>query len=180
MTRKKDSKEQESGVISDEAESRTEDAARLSEELERARTREDELLRAVAELTNVNRRRKQDMDQVVLFAQESLVRDLLPVLDDLDRAIAASKSREEDAFHSGLRLIRDRLWQVLEKEGLEPIAAKGSPFDPELHDAVAQQPAEGQPAGTILEATVPGYRFRGRVLRHAQVVVAGPREERGS
>jgi molecular chaperone GrpE len=180
MTRKKDSKEEhEAGVISDEAEAgaETPDVARLREELEHARRREDELLRAVAELTNVNRRRKQDMDNVVLFAQESLVRDLLPVLDDVDRAIAASKPREGDAFHSGLRLIRDRLWQILEKEGLEPIEAKGAPFDPELHEAVAQQPAPDKPVGTVLEVTVPGYRFRGRVLRHAQVVVAGSGHE---
>jgi len=181
MNRKKDSKqEHDAGVISDEVEGQTPDAARLQEELERARVREDELLRAVAELTNVNRRRKQDMDQVVLFAQEALVRDLLPILDDIDRALTASKAREGDAFHSGLLLIRDRLWQILEKEGLTPIEAKGAAFDPELHDAVAQQPAKEHPAGTVLEVVVPGYRFRGRVLRHAQVVVAAPRVEESS
>src|SRR5258706_840973 len=155
MNRKKDSKqEHDTGVISDEIEGQALDVAQLREELERARAREDELLRAVAELTNVNRRRKQDMDQVVLFAQESLVRDLLPVLDDVDRAIVASKAREGDAFHSGLLLIRDRLWQLLEKEGLERIEAKGAAFDPELHDAVAQQPTTEHPAGTILEVIV--------------------------
>jgi len=176
MTRKKDHKDEESGVLSEEPRPEGEgadapDAARLREELDRARQREDELLRAVAELTNVNRRRKQDMDTIALAAQESLVRNLLPVLDDLDRALGAAKGKEGDAFHSGLRLIRDRLWQILEKEGLEPIDAKGASFDPELHEAVAQQPGE-QPQGTVIEAVLPGYRFRGRVLRHAQVVVA--------
>jgi molecular chaperone GrpE len=156
-------------------EARPPDDAALREELDRARAREDELLRAVAELTNVNRRRKQDMDSIAVLAQESLVRNLLPVLDDVDRAIAASRGREGDAFHSGLLLIRDRLWQILEKEGLMPIDAQGAPFDPELHEAVAQHPGEDQPQGTVLEVIVPGYRFRGRVLRHAQVVVAGPR-----
>lgn len=173
MNRKKDSKDEpaEAGE-----ESRPSDAsATLREELDRARAREDELLRAVAELTNVNRRRKQDMDSIALLAQESLVRNLLPVLDDVDRAVAASRGREGDAFHSGLLLIRDRLWQILEKEGLEPIDARGAPFDPELHEAVAQHPGQDQAQGTVLEVTVPGYRFRGRVLRHAQVVVAGPR-----
>jgi molecular chaperone GrpE len=169
-------KEKEEGVVEEpgqEAEGLEPD--RLKEELDRARAREDELLRAVAELTNVNRRRKQDMDSIASLSQESLVRNLLPVLDDLDRALAHSKEREGDAFHSGLKLIRDRLWQVLEKEGLEPIDAQDAAFDPELHDAVAQQPSDQLPAGSVVEVTVPGYKFRGRILRHAQVVVAGPK-----
>jgi len=185
MTRKKDYKDEHPEAV-DPAEgsagepgTKVEDPARLAEELARARSREDELLRAVAELTNVNRRRKQDMETIALFAQESLVRNLLPVLDDIDRAIAHSKDRAGDAFHSGLLMIRERLWQILEKEGLEPIQALGAPFDPELHEAVAQQPGGDRPAGAVLEVVVPGYRFRGRVLRHAQVVVAGPRDDSG-
>jgi len=155
-----------------EGDTKVEDPARLAEELERARAREDELLRAVAELTNVNRRRKQDMDLVASSAQESMARSLLPVLDDIDRALLASREREGDPFRSGLLMIRDRLWQTLAKEGLEPIDAKGATFDPEVHEAVAQHPSEDAPPGTVLEVIVPGYRFRGRVLRHAQVVVA--------
>jgi molecular chaperone GrpE len=181
MTRKKDYKDEhpetggEAGV--DQAsETQVENPARLKEELERARGREDELVRAVAELTNVNRRRKQDMESLVLFAQESLVRNLLPILDDIDRALAASKDREGDPFRSGIQMIRERLWKTLEKEGLEMIDALGAPFDPELHDAVSQRPGEDQPPGTVLEVILPGYRLRGRVLRHAQVVVAGPRQ----
>ncbi len=181
MTRKKDSKDEpaEAGAASGAErgpDTKVEDPVRLAEDLERARAREDELLRAVAELTNVNRRRKQDMETIALFAQESLVRSLLPVLDDVDRAVAASKGREGDAFHSGLLMIRDRLWQVLRKEGLEPVEALGAPFDPALHEAVAQQPSQDKPGGTVLEVIVPGYRFRGRVLRHAQVVVANAAE----
>lgn len=182
MTRKKDYKDEnaeaghpEEGSAGEPA-TKVEDPARLAEELARARSREDELLRAVAELTNVNRRRKQDMETIAVFAQESLVRNLLPVLDDIDRAIAHSKDRAGDAFHSGVLMIRERLWQILEKEGMEPIQALGAPFDPDLHEAVAQQPGGDQPPGVVLEVVVTGYRFRGRVLRHAQVVVAGPRD----
>lgn len=151
-----------------------EDPARLLAELTRARAREDELLRALAELTNVNRRRKQDTEASVLTAQESLVRNVLPVLDDIDRALEASKDREGDPFRSGVLLIRERLWRTLEKEGLEEIPALGAKFDPELHDAMAQRPSETHPAGTVIEVLVPGYLFKARVLRHAQVVVAGP------
>ncbi len=189
MTRKKDYKDEHAEAAppaegsTGEPGTKVEDPAKLAEELERARSREDELLRAVAELTNVNRRRKQDMETIALFAQESLVRNLLPVLDDIDRAIAHSKDRAGDAFRSGLLMIRERLWQILEKEGMEPVQALGTPFDPELHEAVAQQPGGDQAAGAVLEVVVPGYRFRGRVLRHAQVVVAAntakDAEERG-
>jgi molecular chaperone GrpE len=101
-----------------------------------------------------------------------MARSLLPVLDDIDRALLASREREGDPFRSGLLMIRDRLWQTLAKEGLEPIDAKGATFDPELHEAVAQHPSDAEPPGTVVEVIVPGYRFRGRVLRHAQVVVA--------
>jgi molecular chaperone GrpE len=174
MTRKKDKDEHpESGVMSEEPEpAPPADIAQLHEELARARAREDELLRAVAELTNVNRRRKQDADTIALYGQENLVRSILPVLDDIDRALAASKDREGDPIRSGVQLIRERLWKTLEREGLEAIEALGAPFDPELHDAVSQQPGGAKPPGTVLEVVVPGYRFKGRVLRHAQVVVA--------
>jgi len=191
MTRKKDYKDErpESGVMSEDPERdrdpgstpgsapNAQDAAELKADLERARAKEDELMRAVAELTNVNRRRKQDMETLVQFGQEALVRNILPILDDIDRALAASKDREGDAFRSGVVMIRERLWRTLEKEGLEAIEALGAKFDPELHEAVAQQPSEKAPPGTVLEVIVPGYRFKGRVLRHAQVVVAGPRQD---
>jgi len=178
MTRKKDYKDEasapETGGSEPALETEPKDPSQLAADLERARAREDELLRAVAELTNVNRRRKQDMETLAQLAQESLVRSILPVLDDIDRALAAAKGREGDPFYSGLVMIRERLWQTLEKEGLEAIDAKGAHFDPELHEAVAQQPSD-EPPGTVLEVMLPGYRFRGRVLRHAHVVVAGPR-----
>jgi molecular chaperone GrpE len=179
MTRKKDYKDEASAPTEPALETETKDPSQLTADLERARAREDELLRAVAELTNVNRRRKQDMETLAQLAQESLVRSILPVLDDIDRALLAAKGREGDPFYSGLMMIRERLWQTLGKEGLEPIDAKGAPFDPELHEAVAQQPGEDEPPGTVLEVVLPGYRFRGRVLRHANVVVAAPRQGSG-
>jgi len=151
-------------------------ASDLAAELERARAREDELLRAVAELTNVNRRRKQEMDTIVQYAEEDLVRNLLPVLDDLDRALQASKDREHDSLGRGVALVRERLWKVLEKEGLEEIDAMGKPFDPELSEAVAQAPSD-RPVDTVVEVVARGYKFKGRVIRHAQVVVARAGEE---
>jgi len=148
----------------------------LITELERLREREDELLRALAEQQNVVRRRRQEMESSVQYAQESLVRDLLPVLDDFERALQAMDETANDSMRTGVGLVYERLIRILTAQGLEPIRPIGEPFDPTLHDAIAQQSAPGKPPGTVIEVAQPGYRLRGRVLRHAKVVVAGSGE----
>jgi molecular chaperone GrpE len=140
-------------------------------ELTRLRAREDELLRALAELQNVNRRRKQEAESAVKFAAEPLIRELLPVLDDFERALRAFPAAD-DPLRAGVALVHDRLVKLLVKEGLEPIRPQGDAFDPELHDAIAHLSIPGATPGTIVEVAVPGYRYRDRVLRHAKVVVA--------
>jgi molecular chaperone GrpE len=130
------------------------------------------LLRALAELQNVQRRRRQEMDQALAYAHEPLVRALLPVLDDLERALAATQGREEDPLAAGVRIVLDQLRGTLERDGLEAIRPANGSFDPQLHDALMQRPGPGMPPHTVLEVVKPGYRYRGRVLRHAQVVVS--------
>ena len=141
-------------------------------EVGRLKAREDELLRALAELQNVQRRRRQEMDQALTYAHEPLVRALLPVLDDLERALAATEGREEDPLAAGVRIVLDQLRATLERDGLEAVRPVNGAFDPNLHDALMQRPAPGLPPHTVLEVVKPGYRYRGRVLRHAQVVVS--------
>jgi len=146
-------------------------------ELERLRAREEELLRAVAEMTNVQRRRKLESEQTVLYASESLVRELLPVLDDFDRALAAMPGSPDEPVRAGIQLVRDRLMKILEREGVVPIRPEGQPFDPNLHDAIGERVAPpGIPPGTVLEVAQPGYMMRDRVLRHAKVIVAGEKD----
>jgi molecular chaperone GrpE len=140
-------------------------------EVERLRAREDELLRAIAEFQNINRRRKQEADAAVRYAAEPFLRELLPVLDDLERAMKAFPDAD-DPLRAGVALVQDRLIRTLEREGLEPIRPVGEPFDPELHDAIAHLPVAGAAPGSVVEVAVPGYRYRDRVLRHAKVVVA--------
>ncbi len=141
------------------------------DELSRLRSREDELLRALAELQNVNRRRKLEAESALRFAAEPFLRELLPVLDDFERTLRALPVGD-DPIRAGVALVHDRLAKILSKEGLEPIRPQGERFDPELHDAIAQLPIPGAEPGTIVEVAVPGYRYRERVLRHAKVVVA--------
>ena len=148
----------------------------LITELERLRSREDELLRALAEQQNVVRRRRQEMESSLQYAQESLVKDLLPVLDDFERALKAMDGATKDSMRAGVALVYERLVRILTAQGLEPIRPLGEPFDPTLHDALAQDPAPDKAPGTVVEVAQPGYRFKGRVLRHAKVVVAGSAE----
>jgi len=152
----------------------------LEAETARLRAREEELLRALAEMSNVQKRRKNETEAALRYANESLVGALLPVLDDLDRALAStpagSGASGADPVRAGVTLVRERLMSVLRQEGLAPIHSKGAPFDPTLHDAISVAPAPaGVAPGTVLEEASVGYRFKDRVLRHAKVVVAeGP------
>lgn len=147
-------------------------------ELNRLRAREDELLRALAELQNVNRRRKQEADTALRFAAEPFLRELLPVLDDFERTLRALPAGD-DPLRAGVALVHDRLAKILEREGLEPIRPQGERFDPELHDAIAHLPIPGAEPGTVVEVAIPGYRYRDRVLRHAKVVVASAPDAAG-
>ena len=172
---KKDSKAGDGDARLKKHESKTGGVEALEEELEHLRAREEELLRAVAEMTNVQRRRKQETEQTVRYAQESLIRELLPVLDDFERALAAMPVAPEDPIRSGVELVQERMAKILEREGLEPIRPAGMVFDPTLHDAIGERPAPpGVTPGTVLDVAQPGYRLKDRVLRHAKVVVAGP------
>ncbi len=160
----------------------TDATTKLEAELARLRAREDELLRALAELQNVNRRRRQEAEAAIRFAAEPLIADLLPVLDDLERALRAVPD-ENDPLRAGVALVRDRLQRMLERAGVAPIRPQGEAFDPELHDAIAHLPVEGVAPGTVVEVAVPGYRYQDRVLRHAKVVVAAevaPSEKGGA
>ena len=171
--------EGEAAPETDGAEGGGADSQRPGSELDRLRAREEELLRALAEMTNVQRRRKLESEQTALYAKESLVRDLLPVLDDLNRALAAMPGGSDDPVRAGIELVRERFLKILEREGVVPIRSEGQPFDPNLHDAIGEgKPARGFPPGTVIEVAQPGYRMRDRVLRHAQVIVAGSPDEK--
>ncbi len=151
---------------------------RLREALE-AKTREadeqrDRYLRAVAEFDNAKKRAAREREDYTRYATESLVREILPVLDNFERALLAARSEPgAAAVVSGVELIQRELLRVLEKVGVTPFASVGQPFDPERHEAVARVPAgPGAPEGTVVDETARGYALHGRVLRPAMVTVA--------
>ena len=110
-------------------------------------------------------------------AHERLVKELLPVLDDLERALAAAEEHEEAKLEEGVRLVHRELADALAREGLAEIETNGV-FDPHVHEALLSQPSD-QDEGSVLEVVQRGYRLGDRVLRPARVVVAAPREDDG-
>lgn len=150
---------------------------RLREAVE-AKTREaeaarDRYVRSIAEFDNYRKRAAREREDYVRFAGESLVRELLPVLDNFERALqAARQDPAAAAVTAGVELIQRELLRVLERAGVTPFSAVGAPFDPERHEAVARVPAAGRPDMTVVDETSRGYLMHGRVLRPAQVTVA--------
>jgi molecular chaperone GrpE len=135
----------------------------------------DLYLRAAAEAENVRKRARRDIESAHTRGVGRLVRELLPALDNFDRALAAAEAAEEDEEHhltKGIRLVQQELLAALTRVGVEPYSPKGELFDPHQHEAVAQQPVEGVPSGTIVEVYQSGYRYNDDILRAAKVVVA--------
>ena len=133
----------------------------------------DRLLRALAETENVRRRAQRDRDESVKFASESLLRDLIPALDNLDRAIDAARTSANDrGIVDGIELIRREFLKVLERHGVTRYSALGQRFDPNQHEAIARVVSADNEPDTVVGETVPGYSLRGRVIRPAQVAVA--------
>ena len=153
------------------------EVARLSEALE-AKSREadatrDRYVRAVAEFDNARKRAVREREELIRGANESLIRELLPVLDNFERALQAARGDAgAAAVTAGVELIQRELLRVLEKFGVTAFSSVGTPFDPERHEAVARVPAEGRPEMTVVGETARGYLLNGRVLRPAMVTVA--------
>jgi len=130
----------------------------------------DRLQRLQAEFENYRKRAARDQQALVTRAHERLVKELLPVLDDLGRALEAAERHEEATLEDGVRLVHRQLVDVLAKEGLEEIETDGA-FDPHVHEALLSQPSEAE-TGTVLEVLQKGYRLGDHVLRPARVTIA--------
>ncbi len=132
----------------------------------------DQLLRAQADLQNFRKRKERETEERVALANARLLLELLPVLDDFERAFAAIPADESNnVWVKGFELIWRKLQAVLEREGVTPIPATG-PFDPALHEAVSHEPDTNVPPGEIIAEVRRGYRLGDRVLRPSQVRVA--------
>jgi len=138
----------------------------------------DRLLRALAEVDNVKRRTQRERDDYVRYANERLIGDLLPILDNFDRALEAARATQEAAkVVDGVALIQRELLKVLERTGVSRYSALGERFDPNRHEATGRVVSAAQPPDTVVAEMAAGYLLNGRVLRPAQVVVAAAPDE---
>jgi molecular chaperone GrpE len=145
------------------------EAALLREELE---AEQNKYLRLLADYDNFKRRAVKDRQDAEKFRSQSLLSDLLPVLDNFERALSVeAKSDEAVSLLKGLEMVRTTLLEAVKREGLEEIKAIGESFDPHIHQAVMQEKDDNAEPGTVLQELQKGYSLKGRVLRPAMVKV---------
>ena len=138
----------------------------------------DRLLRALAEADNIRRRAQRDREEAVRYAAEALVRDLIPILDNLDRAVEAARAAgQTGGIVEGVELVRREALKVLDRHGVTRYGALGQRFDPNRHEAIARVVSVDKEPGTVVNEIAAGYLLRGRVIRPAQVAVAGAPDE---
>jgi len=133
----------------------------------------DRWVRSVADLENFKKRALHEKTRILKYQHEELLKDLLPVLDNLERALGATEnSAVPAAFVEGVEMIAHMLRGVFEKHGVTPVKALGEPFDPAFHEALSQIPSPGVKPNTVVEELEKGYLYRDRLLRPAKVVIS--------
>lgn len=133
----------------------------------------DTLLRKVAEFENFKRRNENEQINLIKYAAEPFVKNILSVYDDLERSlIHIDEPNNFESTKKGLQLVFEKFTKILESQGVKKIDAKGQPFDVHLHEALMQQPVEGVEPHTVLDVIEPGYIFKDKVIRHAKVIVS--------
>lgn len=148
----------------------------VEQEIERLESELDELrdihLRKLAEFDNFRKRTERERIEVRRLANEELVRELLPVLDNFERALEHGAEADASAFHEGVEMIAKQLWDTLQRLGVEVIDPKGEKFSPEVHEAVHRVEDSSLEPGTVATVLAKGYLFNGRLVRPAMVGVA--------
>jgi molecular chaperone GrpE len=132
---------------------------------------DDSYLRLAADFDNYRKRVAREQVELTSRANERLLNELLPVLDDLERALEAAAEHEEAKLEEGVRLVHRSLLGLVERHGLSEIETDGA-FDPHVHEALLAQPGEGAEEGSVLQVLQKGYRLGDKVLRPARVIVA--------
>jgi molecular chaperone GrpE len=136
---------------------------------------DDRLLRLAADFENYKKRAARERQEYVRLANERLIAELLPILDDLERALGAAEEHQEAQLEEGVRLVHRALAGLLQRQGVTSIETDGK-FDPHVHEALLSQPSEAE-EGSVIDVVQKGYRLGERIVRPARVVVAAPQAE---
>lgn len=144
------------------------------EELENEKAElKDSMLRRAAEFENYKRRTEKEQTELIKFASERFILSILPVFNDLERSIShIDDENNTEALKKGLNLVFTNFKKAFDEHDVKKIEAKGNPFDFNLHEALMQQPADNVPAHTVLEEIEPGFTYKGKVIKHAKVIVS--------
>ena len=132
----------------------------------------DRLLRTAADFDNYRKRARRDQDEAALKAKETVLKEMLPVIDNLERALGAAQVAEGSGIIDGVKLVLRQFASALERFEVKPVEAIGKPFDPTFHEAISQIPSPDQPNGTVVAEMQKGYTIGTRLLRPALVAVA--------
>jgi molecular chaperone GrpE len=134
---------------------------------------QDKFLRKAAEFENYKRRTENDQLNLLSYAAESFILNLLPVVDDFERSLKHIKdARDTKSIQEGVKLMYEKLLKVLKDQGVKKMDVIGKPFDVDYHDALMQKPDSSVPPHTVLEEIEPGYMYKDKVIRHAKVIVS--------
>ena len=139
----------------------------------------EQKLRLLAEQRNQQQRAERDKAEALKHAEADFARDLLVILDDLERTRESARNSDDvETFADGVRIVYEHFLEVLAARRIKPIEALGQPFDPGQHEALLQQPSDDYAAGTVIQELARGYKMHERVLRATRVIVStGPAEE---
>lgn len=147
--------------------------SKVAEQEETIKAQREQILRAAADFENYRRRQQNSLEDVKYLAREAIMTNVLPLVDNLERALAAMQSSGNvQALEEGIRLILKQMKDILEREGLTEIQADGELFDPSLHEAVMTEARDDIPEQTVVETLQKGYRLGSRVLRPSLVKVS--------
>lgn len=135
------------------------------------------LQRLQAEFENYRKRVDRDKETFCKFAARSFIEKILPVLDNFERSLNSKAKENHDEFVKAVEMINNQLWDVLHKEGLKKIDAKGKPFNPELHEPLLQEESDEKP-NTVIEVLEPGYIYHEKIIRHARVKLSKEKTEK--
>ena len=147
--------------------------AKLQADLDRFR---DLAMRSQADFENYKKRAAREKEEAIRFANSSLLERLIAIIDNFELGLSSARAEgEQSPIYSGMMLVLKQLNDFLADNGLQPIEAEGRPFDPNWHEAIAQEPSNNVPEGKVIRQTRRGYRFKDRLLRPSSVVVSsGP------
>lgn len=184
MTAKKTKNEKaaapEEAVVQEQSPTREELLVKLSEAEKKVEEYQDRYVRLLADFDNYKKRMAREKADLLKFCNEEIIKDIVPLIDNLDRALAqACQANDLETFRKGLQMAKDQVLNCLKKHGVEPIEAVGKDFDPHLHEALCQVEGDGKDCNKIKEEFEKGYLLHGRLLKPARVSVTKNKTKEG-